>query len=221
MQALLAHLADDGVLFLGHAEGSNIHQFGFANLAYPMSFVFARKKYAKQINDALNATHSEPPHFQPATVNAPFKETVKGRVPNSGSGNGDKKRSENTPLSNPDGEMQTATKARRIDLDLLTAKQLAEQQRFAEVTALCEKLLSEGVEFAEIYYLMGQAAASTGDSLLAEEYLSKAIYLNADYHDALIDLSKLFRQMGNTEKAASFRRRAQRVKSRKERNAQQ
>ena len=211
MQALSAHLAEDGILFMGHAEGSHIQQFGFANLAYPMSFAFARKKYAKQINDELNATHDGKTHPPPA----PAKSKVAKPVPKFEAASGQKK-----PV--PPGqnrETESVTKQRRVELDITTAKQLAEQERFSEVAAVCEKLLSEGVESAQVYYLMGQAAAATGDNLLAEEYLSKAIYLNADYHDALIDLSKLFSRMGNPDKAASFRRRAQRVKSRKERDA--
>ena len=87
---------------------------------------------------------------------------------------------------------------------------------FNEVASICEKLLSEGVENAEIYYLLGWAAGSAKDDLLAEEYLKKAIYLDADSHDALELLSRLYDRMGIPGKSSSLRRRAERVKLRKE-----
>ena len=54
INSLSGHLSEEGVLFVGHAEGAGIHQFGFMSLDYPMSFAFARKEYATLINDALD-----------------------------------------------------------------------------------------------------------------------------------------------------------------------
>ena len=103
----------------------------------------------------------------------------------------------------------------QIECDIAQAKRLANDGAFNEVLTICEQLLSKGVESADVFYLLGQAAGANGDRLLAEEYMKKAIYLNADFYDALIYISTLFSQMGKHDHSANFRRRAQRVKVRK------
>lgn len=215
INALSGHLAEEGVLFVGHAEGSIIPQFGFASLDYPMSFVFARKAYAAVINDALN-------------INNPVKRSIYPPVPvqqkviKAGPlGDAGKMAPVASEFKQKDTKERVSETTSLFDSDISSAKLLADAGSFSDVVAICEKLLSEGVESAEVYYLLGQAAGSSGDNLLAEEYIKKAIYLNADFYDALIYLSLLNDRMGNSEKAASFRRRAQRVKLRKRADAEQ
>ena len=98
--------------------------------------------------------------------------------------------------------------------ELTRAKNLAEEGNFSEVVSICELLISRGAESAQLYYLLGQAIDSIGDSLMAEEYLKKAIYLNPDFYEALVHLSRIFERTGNPEKGAGFRARAERVKLR-------
>ena len=213
VNALLGHLSEEGVLFVGHAEGANILQFGLENLNYPMSFVLAREEYAAVINDALNINNpvkrifSPPVLVQEKATKAWLSKDVK-KIASAASAFFKKAEREETPNKTP------------VERDILKAKQLADAGSYGEVTVICERLISEGVESAEIYYLLGKAEGSTGDSLLAEEYLKKAIYLDADFHDALVYLSILYDRMSNPEKAASFRKRAQRVKLRKEGEAE-
>lgn len=213
IKALANHLSDKGVLFVGHAEGPNVSPFGFTGLDYPMSFAFARTEYANVINAAINISSPIKRDFSPFTQ-AP-RYALKTAV--------SRDAGKTIPVAtHPGKNVETArafTKsldASDITVDISAAQQLADAGSFREAEAICEKLLSDGVESAEVYYLLGQAACSTEDNLMAEEYLRKAIYLEADFHDALICLSNLFERMGNPEKAASFRRRAQRVKLREE-----
>ncbi|TAN76366.1 MAG: hypothetical protein EPN14_07805 [Gallionella sp.] len=207
IKALSKHLSGDGVLFVGHAEGGKIPQYGYASLDYPMSFAFAREEYAKTINGALNInTPAKKELLPPAPAQHPaakpklFNDT--GKI---------------TPVIEKSGknaaEEENAKKSPKNE-NLSKAKELAGKGAFDEVLAICEKLLSEGAESAEIYYLLGQAVESAGNILMAEEYLKKAIYLDADFYDALTHLSLLYDRMGSPEKAVSFRKRAQRVKSR-------
>lgn len=208
IKALSKHLSKDGVLFVGHAEGGKIPQYGYASLDYPMSFAFAREGYAKKINDALNINNPAKMSFSPPApapypaANAKFFNDT-GKI---------------TPVTAKPGNKETSKESPE-DESISKAKGLAGKGAFNEVLAICEKLLSEGAESAEIYYLLGQAEESTGNILMAEEYLEKAIYLNADFYDALVYLSLLYDRMGSPEKAASFRKRAKRVKSRNARSA--
>lgn len=208
IKALSKRLSRDGVLFVGHAEGGKIPQYGYASLDYPMSFAFAREEYAKKINDALNINNpakrsSPPPAPVPHPAAKPKLFNDPGKI---------------TPVTANPGNKETSKESPE-DESISKAKELAGKGAFNEVWAICEKLLSEGAESAEIYFLLGQAAESTGNILMAEEYLEKAIYLNADFYDALVSLSVLYDRMGNPEKAASSRKRAKRVKSRNARGA--
>ena len=204
INALAAHLAEDGVLFVGHAEGTKIPQLEFASLDYPMSFAFARVRHAKVINESLNKNSpGQKPLAAPDSILHPVAKAkpvpqVRKLAPATNEYAKNRRREEDT-------------KKRPKDRGIAEAMRLADEGAFGEVVAICESLLAQGSESAEVYYLLGQAAGETGNSLMAEEYLRKAIYLNADFHDALMYLSILFDRMGSHEKAATFRKRAERV----------
>lgn len=207
IRALSSRLSEDGVLFVGHAEGAKIPQYGYIGLDYPMSFAFARKEYAQKINNVLNPGNtSNKSYSPPAPVPNPAiqpKLFSHARTL--------------TPVeTKPVKKIETVPAAKQSPVNdgISQARKLAEKGAFNEVLTICEKLLSEGADSAEVYYLLGQAGESAGNSLMAEEYFKKALYLNADYHEALIHLSLLYDQMGSPEKAATFRKRAERVKLR-------
>lgn len=210
IQALTKLLADKGVLFVGHAEGSSIPRFGYVTLDYPMSFAFAKKDYASLINNTLHATRqeSESPLAVASVPQSVFAITPLNNqavvVPTAA----------NSVNSGRVATVATVTKKKPQEEAILAARKLANEGAYSQVVEICEELLSEGVESAEVYFLLGQVAGSAGDSLLAEEYLKKAIYLNADFYDALIYLSLLMEKRGNPGKAESFRKRAQRVEHR-------
>lgn len=209
LKALVSHLAEDGVLFVGHAEGAKIHQFRLVSLDYPMSFAFAREKRAREINEALGnlgATTISTPAIPAPTAPLPRPVAAPKSAPVVKAAAPVAVQSE-PRVAQKKEEGKEDAKGRSI----ADAMKLADQGAFAEVVAICEGLLAKGAEPAEVYYLLGQAAGEMGNSLLAEEYLRKAIYLNSEFHDALLYLSILFDRMGNQEKSAAFRKRAERV----------
>lgn len=206
ISALSAHLAEDGVLFVGHAEGAKIPLFGYASLDYTMSFAFARKKHAKAVNEALNnaspvqqAVAAPKPVLPAASKITPPLPARKAK-----------------PATERHGkeEKTVAPQEMHKDTGIADAKKRVEEGAFGEAVSICENLLARGIESAEVYYLLGQAVGETGNNLLAEEYLKKAIYLNTDFDDALMYLAVIFDRIGNHEKAAAFRRRAERVHQR-------
>ncbi|CAG1001679.1 putative biofilm formation methyltransferase WspC [Methylophilaceae bacterium] len=204
IKALAAHLAEEGVLFVGHAEGAKIPQLGFVSLDYPMSFAFARIRHAKVINASLNK--SSPAQKTFAAPNTILHSAVKAKpVPLP------KKVAPITSEHEWNRVREESADKKPRGKGIAEAMKLADEGAFVEVVAMCEDLLAQGTESAEVYYLLGQASGETGNSLMAEECLRKAIYLNADFHDALMYLSILFDRMGSHEKAATFRRRAERV----------
>jgi len=216
INALARHLSDTGVLFVGHAEGANVSSAGFSSLDYPMSFAFARKEYATAINEFLNKN-------SPTIGSSSTKIQALQYTGRSGVAYLDDRKM--TPhayqsvnnaekVKEKEKEIIKLPAAEDITADIALAQQLADAGSYREAEAICEKLLSEGVETAELYYLLGQVSGAAEDYLLAEECLRKAVYLNAEFYDALICLSNLFDRMGNPGKAAAFLARAQRVKLR-------
>ena len=214
INALSNHLSKEGVLFVGHAEGANLSHSGLVSLDYPMSFAFAWEAHAAEVNKALNIDSSpkrntvlpapvQKKAFKPGAAKEAWKVAPVASEPSER------------------GETIRPFQNSKVDSDISTVKNLADAGSFDEAVTIGEKLLSEGVESAELYYLLGQVAGSSGDILLAEEHLKKAIYLEADFHDALIYISSLYNRMGNSANAASFLKRAQRVKQRKKPGAEQ
>lgn len=207
IKSLSKHLSEDGVLFVGHAEAARISQSAFVSLDYPMAFAFAREEYAKGINDSLNLDNPDK-KIPLLPVQLPTQALQIKKV------NDIKKATGSTikPKKNDDA-VETENQC-TDEKELTKAKKLSEEGKFSEVVSICELLISQGTESAEVYYLLGQAIDSIGDSLMAEEYLKKAIYLNPDFYEALMHLSRLFERTGNPEKGAGFRTRAERVKLR-------
>jgi len=215
IDALVRQMSDKGVLFVGHAEGANISHFGLASLNYPMSFAFARNEYAAAINVVLNKN-------RPTKGNDSAPAQAYKAVSTTGVSGDTGKIS--PIVAQPGKHVEkvsasiTSPAADDMAADISLAQKLIDAGLFNEAAVIGEKLLSEGVESAEVYFLLGQAASWMEENLLAEEYLKKAIYLNADFYDALICLSILYDRMSDPGKAASLRGRAQRVKLREERD---
>lgn len=207
IKSLSKHLSEDGVLFVGHAEAAKMSQSGFVSLDYPMAFAFAREKYANEVNYSLNLDNPKTMTF-PLPVQLPTQLIQVKKV--------NEIKKETGSIIKPESKYE-ALETEDQDPDekeLAIAKKLAEEGNFSEVVSICEPMISRGAESALLYYLLGQAIDSTGDSLMAEEYLKKAIYLNPDFYEALMHLSRLFERTGNPEKSAGFRARAERVKLR-------
>jgi chemotaxis protein methyltransferase WspC len=86
---------------------------------------------------------------------------------------------------------------------------LADRGRFDEAAALCGRYLQEQPPHADVYCLLGlihEAAQRSGE---AEKCYLKALYLGPDHFETLIHLSLLYRQQGDSRKAALYRRRAE------------
>jgi len=201
IRTLDRYLSDRGVLFVGHAEGTAISHQGFVGLNFPKSFAYARKDYATEINDSLGTV----PAIEPVKPMFPEKFS---RSSVSTARNNNENYGKHPPIS-----VQVPL-AGRTEIDISAARRMADAGLYEEAQAACMKLLDKDPESAEVYFLLGQVAGSMDDYLRAEENLTKAIYLNADFHDALVYLSIIAERMGQSEKAANYRARALRVQQR-------
>ena len=71
---------------------------------------------------------------------------------------------------------------------------------------------------APAHFLLGIIQQATGNRAEAEAELTKAIYLDPEHDEALLALALLARRKGDMAAEATFRRRAERVLTRKGRS---
>jgi len=77
---------------------------------------------------------------------------------------------------------------------------------------MCQGLLKENPPLAEAHFLLGVIRTAAGQVQAAEECLNRALYLDADFYEALIHLSLLKARRGDETGAACLRRHAERVR---------
>jgi chemotaxis protein methyltransferase WspC len=97
-----------------------------------------------------------------------------------------------------------------IYTDLMTARQLADAGKLDEAAAICEANLSANGPTAQAYYLLGLVHDARNDPL-AVEFYRKALYLEPDHYETLIQMALLAAKNGDTAKARAFKRRAERA----------
>jgi chemotaxis protein methyltransferase WspC len=97
--------------------------------------------------------------------------------------------------------------------DLEAAKSLADKGRLEEAARICETYLRTKEPSAQAYYLMGLVRDANGDPS-ALDYYRKALYLEPNHYDTLLQMAMWSQKNGQTAIAHRFKIRAQRVKTR-------
>jgi chemotaxis protein methyltransferase WspC len=181
-------LAPQGILFTGHAEMGFLQQNGFTAVRHPRAFACRRTEHAPAPIAApetrllpYSVTPSPPPKMMSVTA------AVKAPSPAA-------------PPSSP---------KKGVEALLDEAKALANQGLFQEADTVCREYLRDHLPHAGIYCLLGLIHEAIGRTSEAEECYLKALYLDPDHYESLIQTSLLYQQKGNTQQAALFRRRAE------------
>ncbi|OGT22323.1 MAG: hypothetical protein A2V90_00940 [Gammaproteobacteria bacterium RBG_16_57_12] len=218
IKVLYRLLRTDGVLFVGLAETARLSLWGFNPLDFPQSFAYlkvgANVINAATLNDVI-AGAELPKSAITENNNQLYENSVRvakeksGKIPtNSARGVAE----ENIALINKNNSVSEAVD---VEAKIAEITALADKGMLQEAEKLCEQLLSANYVSAQLYYLMGNLANSSDNVLLSEEYFMRAIYLDPNHHDALMQLYTLSEIQGNKEKASMYRRRAERVIQRK------
>ncbi len=90
---------------------------------------------------------------------------------------------------------------------------LADQGRLAEASGMCESFLRDHPQSAEAHFILALIRAAGGQLPAAEECLRRALYLNADFDEALTYLALLEERRGDKAGAERLRGRAERVRA--------
>jgi chemotaxis protein methyltransferase WspC len=197
-------LAVDGLLFIGHADRLDVPgvESRFSVVDDPSYFVYhlrgqgdlAVSRPIVQLDPrppivALSAPAIAPPSvivFSPVAINGII-----------------------TGTDEPPG---AAIHSPPVDEPTLLeqAAELANQGRFDEGIAACERQLQLKGFSPAAYYLMGVIFQASGKRLRAEECFHKTVYLDPLHDEALLALALLAERRGDHDAAVSFRRRAER-----------
>jgi chemotaxis protein methyltransferase WspC len=94
--------------------------------------------------------------------------------------------------------------------DLDQARRLADAGRLTEAAAICAAHLRQDRCSAQAYYLLGLIREARGDPSAVDCY-RKALYLEPNHYETLVQLAVLAEQKGDVLGARNFQRRVQRI----------
>jgi len=176
-------LATDGLVFVGAAEQVLVLDQGFVSAHLPMAFA-CRKGTSDPVGPGI-----------PESPGLSHPDSI----------------IETSPLA-PGALQATADTVQPalVPADLNTARRLADEGRLQEAATICEAHLQNGKPSAQAYYLLGLVRDATGDPA-AQDYYRKALYLEPNHHDSLLQLALWSQKNGQIALARRFRSRAQRV----------
>ena len=202
--------AAGGLLFLGHADRSDpTTNTRFVPYADSGSFVYRKRSAA----EAIAATHA--PQVKPSA-----------RPPRTAAHPSPTQPAEPQPQPQPPAmrsrvnEVVPSPPVRPgspVDRDAILAQAaaLAGEGRYDEANRLIQQLMAHSTLDAPAHFLLGIIQQAAGNRVEAEAELTKAIYLDPEHDEALLAMALLARRKGDMAAEAFYRRRAERVLTRK------
>ena len=175
-------LAPAGVLFLGPVEQPLAIEQGFVIATIPMTFACRRRP----------ARLSRQPGV---AVRSPRKSEFQARP----------KADRRLLLPSPGKAFPS------LRSDLETARRLADSGHLKEAAGICEAHLRESRVSAQAYYLLGLVREASGEPGAIDCY-RKALYLEPNHYESLLQMALLLQQNGDAARARTFKSRAQRIK---------
>ena len=226
-QKLHRALRPGGLLFVGHAETSQVGRDLFEPTPYEQSFAFAKLDTA--INAALSASV--------ATKQA----TAKG-ARQSAKLTKDMHSPRSVPLAKGGGKPATTDKIAQSRVSKAKAKsqsggalnakftvddlnseksfrlshieQLADQGKITRAMDLCREFIHQEPANAHAYYLLGMMLEAQNNPGEAQSMLKKAVYLDPQHIPSLLQLKSIACKQGRLGDAEQFQRRISRINQR-------
>jgi chemotaxis protein methyltransferase WspC len=179
-------LADDGMLFAGYAEVPAFCRHGFAPLRLRGAFALR-----KAVPGDAAATPAGSTRATRVTTGAPTPAPAARQRPQQ-------------PVPAP------AAASTQVDL-LAQARRLADGGDYPGAAAACRALLASTPDSADAYFILGMLSECAHDSVGAEDYWRRCVYLQPGHYDALCHLALLAERGGDAPRAKALRQRAARI----------
>ncbi|WP_434572141.1 protein-glutamate O-methyltransferase CheR [Pseudomonas sp. Z3-6] len=179
----------DGVLFIGPAEGSLLGRLGMRSIGIAQSFAFSRQGASEPqplpalIPPPLPIRQPPPRVIPPAVRPRPFAASV-------------------TPIAPPKSSDAASL--------LANIAALANGGKSAEARAACEEYLRSHAPNAQVFYWLGLLSDMAGSALQAQGFYRKALYLEPQHAEALVHLAALLASQGDAAGARRLQERAAR-----------
>ncbi|VVN85163.1 CheR family methyltransferase [Pseudomonas fluorescens] len=182
----------DGVLFIGPAEGSLLGRLGMRSIGAAQSFAFSR--YIEPEPEPL-------PDFIPTPM--PVRQPIRSVVAPAPS----RPFASVVPTLRPAQVSAAPTDAAAL-LGHIAA--LANAGKSAEARVACEQYLRSHEPVAQVFYWLGLLSDVAGSVLEAQGFYRKALYLQPQHPEALMQLAVLLASQGDTAGARRLQERAAR-----------
>ena len=182
---------DDGVLFIGPAEGSLLGRLGMRSIGIAQSFAFSRQGTAEP---------APLPAFVPTPLPVPQPLRNQPAAP---------------VRSRPFAAVVPLVPVPIIsgtDTAVLLANiaGLANEGKSAEAKAACDSYLRSHEPVAQVFYWLGLLSDVAGNVLQAQGFYRKALYLEPQHPEALMHLAALLQAQGDAAGARRLQERAAR-----------
>ncbi|TDF78315.1 protein-glutamate O-methyltransferase CheR [Pseudomonas sp. H9] len=189
-EVLKSLIHEQGVLFIGPAEGSLLARMGMRPLGVPQSFAYVRQTDAEPVFVSKPLGMAPIP---PAPSPAPRPMPVPLRKP----------RVASPPRAVADAQDTSAELLAQI-------AQLANAGNSAEAKAACARYLQQYPPHAQVFYWQGLLSDIAGQSSEALSHYRKALYLEPQHAEALAHLAALLEAQGDSAGARRLQERAAR-----------
>ncbi|MFJ4157364.1 CheR family methyltransferase [Pseudomonas sp. NPDC089752] len=183
---------ENGVLFIGPAEGSLLARLGMRPLGIAQSFAYVRQP-ADAPPAPVPPRRSQPVPAVPVALNRPTPAPVT-------------RPSRAAPVAAPaaaQGDSESAL--------LATIARLANAGDSAQARASCQRYLQQFAPRAQVYYWLGLLSDTEGDARQALTHYRKALYLEPQHPEALLHLAMLLAAQGDEAGARRLQERALRA----------
>ncbi|WP_296257585.1 MULTISPECIES: CheR family methyltransferase [unclassified Pseudomonas] len=209
-EALKRMTRDDGVLFIGPAEGSLLGRMGMASIGIAQSFAFRHQAPVQTEAWVMRTASAVPPPLpaEPTSVIVtpafasrppvpePAKNSARPFVP-----------AQPLTRSSPVAGATTTGEAPTL-LDSIA--RLANEGKSAEAKSACEQYLTRYEPVAPVFYWLGLLSEVDGQGAAAQGFYRKALYLQPQHPEALAQLAALLAAQGDNAGARRLQERAAR-----------
>jgi chemotaxis protein methyltransferase WspC len=211
-EALKRMTRDDGVLFIGPAEGSLLGRMGMASIGVAQSFAFRHRPEAAgdsvpvQVMPVPGSSVLNSPvlnNTAPSNVAPSSQRPIPPAAPRP-------KTTVRPFAAAPRAPIAPAVENGEAAALLNTIRNLANEGKTAEARAACEQYLKRFEPAARVFYYLGLLAEVGGDATGAQGFYRKALYLEPQHPEALAQLAALLAAQGDTTGARRLQERAAR-----------
>jgi chemotaxis protein methyltransferase WspC len=188
-------LAEDGILFVGHAESGLLNRSKYVSAPYPKAFAFYKNHLEKKIATDAPVSKENKNRYHQAVLARTYRYS-------------------NTSASTEKTKNTTPLQITPQDIgELESSKELIESGKYEEAVGVLKSYLNNHGTSAEAYYLLGMVQIELGATDMANKLLKKVVYLEPDHQDALVLLAMLADRAGDLNRARLFEERVERLKA--------